>query len=79
MIALPDIVHHAANAEVVFVGAVTTVVLAVTTLIHRNTMFVLAGETVVESATHIGCGEIKNRVITRHKKRITISGISGVR
>jgi len=55
MITLSDIMHHTANAQVIFVRTISAVVHAVTTLVHRYAVFVVASETVVECTTHIGC------------------------
>lgn len=54
MVALSDVVHHAANAEVVFVGTVSAVVDAVATLVHGNAAFVVASESIVQRAADVG-------------------------
>lgn len=62
MIALSDVVHHATNAQVVFVRTVSTIVYAVATLVHRNTAFVVTRESIIENATNVSC-KTNNRIV----------------
>lgn len=55
MITLSNVVHHTANAQIIFVGTISAIVHTVTTLVHRNTVFVFARKSIVERATHVGC------------------------